>query len=289
MLYPRIKETTTANIGTGNITGLTSVTGFVTFDNGPGQGQHVPYYLLDDTANIWEQGWGYLSAATTFVRDKVLATSTTPTGTTSAVAFSNTNTKTLILNQTSSDTYFSPPSISTNGNYDGVVSAHLSLTVERTSGITATRYGIQPFLLLHGGSFVNIAAEITTAGTSAARMRIAIYHVNESGNPGHLIEESAEINASTTGLKVSALASTIFLTPGWYYTAFQCNESLTMPAIDANTGAPSPLGLYNITRPYTKAYTGNLSYRGSMAADLTSQSFTWRYDDHPAAVMLERS
>jgi len=75
----RVKETTTTT-GTGNITTLGAVTGHRTLNNAYGLNVWIPYCIEAVDANgvptgEWEVGQGYLSGATTFVRDRVYESS----------------------------------------------------------------------------------------------------------------------------------------------------------------------------------------------------------------------
>lgn len=71
----RIKETSTSS-GTGNFTLAGAVTGYQTFNAAIGQNNNF-YYCIEAVnasgtpTGDWEVGQGYLSAATTLVRDEV--------------------------------------------------------------------------------------------------------------------------------------------------------------------------------------------------------------------------
>lgn len=73
MLKDRVQETTTT-AGTGDLT-VAAVTGYSTFNTAFGTGAtNLFFYVINHDAN-WEAGVGYLSAATTLVRNTVLASS----------------------------------------------------------------------------------------------------------------------------------------------------------------------------------------------------------------------
>ncbi len=73
MLRDRVQESTVTT-GTGNLT-TASVTGYVTFSTAFSTGvANLFYYVISHDAN-WETGIGYMSAATTLVRNTVLASS----------------------------------------------------------------------------------------------------------------------------------------------------------------------------------------------------------------------
>lgn len=71
----RVRDTTTTT-GTGNVTlSGTAPTGLVDFN--AAFGTNVPFYytIQGQSGSEWETGEGYLSASTTLVRDRVIASS----------------------------------------------------------------------------------------------------------------------------------------------------------------------------------------------------------------------
>lgn len=73
MLKDRVQESTTTT-GTGDLT-VTAVTGYLTFNTAFSTGvTNLFFYVISHDAD-WETGVGYLSAATTLVRNTVLASS----------------------------------------------------------------------------------------------------------------------------------------------------------------------------------------------------------------------
>jgi hypothetical protein len=69
--YDRVKDTSTTT-GTGNVTlSGTAPTGYQTFANRYAVGVPLTYAIVDNTSGLWETGEGYLSAATTLVRESV--------------------------------------------------------------------------------------------------------------------------------------------------------------------------------------------------------------------------
>jgi hypothetical protein len=73
-LADRVKETTTTT-GTGSLTLAGAATGFRSFNAAIGQGPRFYYVAELPGASEWEVGVGYLSAATTLVRETVLKSS----------------------------------------------------------------------------------------------------------------------------------------------------------------------------------------------------------------------
>lgn len=68
-----VKDTSSTG-GTGNLTLSGSATApYRTFNSAFGTGVYFPYAIKNSTD--WEEGWGHLSASTTFVRDIVTGSS----------------------------------------------------------------------------------------------------------------------------------------------------------------------------------------------------------------------
>jgi hypothetical protein len=71
----RVQDTTTTT-GTGNITlSGTAPSGKVDFNTAFGTTQRFYYTIQGQSGSEWETGEGYLSASTTLVRDRVIASS----------------------------------------------------------------------------------------------------------------------------------------------------------------------------------------------------------------------
>ena len=74
MFADRVKETTTT-IGTGNITLAGASPQFQSINAGIGLLTLFPYAIVGQTGTEWEVGMGFLSNATTLVRERVTASS----------------------------------------------------------------------------------------------------------------------------------------------------------------------------------------------------------------------
>ena len=71
----RVQDTSTTT-GTGSFTlSGTAPTGKVSFNTAFGTNQSFPYTIQGQSSAEWETGWGYLSASTTLVRDRVTGSS----------------------------------------------------------------------------------------------------------------------------------------------------------------------------------------------------------------------
>lgn len=75
-LVADLVEETTTSTGTGNLTTAgASAAGLRTINSAIGTNLRFPYAVGQDDQSEWETGVGYLSAATTFVRERVIASS----------------------------------------------------------------------------------------------------------------------------------------------------------------------------------------------------------------------
>jgi hypothetical protein len=291
MLGPRIKETTTTATA-GNLTLAGAVTDFITFNTYFGTSRRFYYWVVDTTNNVWECGVGYLSASTTLVRETVLATSTTPAGTSTA----------LTLSAGTKDVFCAPPhtqvknssnAFHTSAAYNGFMSAHFNEGSSRTNGHSATRYLFSPFKVEFGGLVTNLIQNITTASATGVA-RTGIYDISENGAPGILLAETAEYSTTATGLAVRALGSAIYLPDGWYYIVTNCDENFTIAATDYTNVDCSPLGMHTEHSAKMYGYTNNESYpSGGMPADWEArsspQSITLQHGQHPPQWVMERS
>lgn len=70
LIGDRVKETSTTT-GTGTLTLAGAATGFRTFNSTFGTNVYFYYVIQDGNGTAWETGRGYLSGATTLVRDIV--------------------------------------------------------------------------------------------------------------------------------------------------------------------------------------------------------------------------
>lgn len=75
MVKDRVRETSTST-GTGNVTLAGAVAQFQTFNTAFGTNVFFYYAIIDGDGVDWEVGRGYLSAATTLVRELVHDSST---------------------------------------------------------------------------------------------------------------------------------------------------------------------------------------------------------------------
>lgn len=290
MLANRVKETFTSTVAA--VTLLGAATNFVSFNTMFGTSRRFYYWIVDDTNNVWECGVGYLTTSTNLVRETVLATSTTPAGTATALTLSA-GTKDIFCAAPDMLTFAAPTDISTSGVYDGQFSAHYVGGTTRTNGMTATRYLITPHKVEFGGLVTNIAIDITTASATGVA-RTGIYDVSENGMPGILLAETAEYSTTATGEVALALGTAVYLRAGWHYIVTNCDENFTIAGTDYSNAGATPFGMRNPSSPYTYAYTSNESYpSGGMPSDYEARAggggHTFQYGQHPAVHVLERT
>lgn len=253
MLANWVKCTTTTT-GTGDLT-LTPVLGFPSFADVFSIGQIVAYSIINGSGEPVEEGVGSYSAADTLARTFPCATYvsgvydvTAP----SAVSLSGTNTVVVSsirgmaptlpqINTAAAARYYSDP-------------AH-SMSLAVRACLAGDLWAI-PMRFDCGRPIDAFALEVTTLGTGAVA-RVGLYSVGANGLPGNLIVESANIDCSTTGIKVATFDA-VSVPPGWYYMLLVCKTAgVSFRAYNGgNVGTingTTPLGQAAFNAPYTSA------------------------------------
>ena len=221
MLANWVKCTTTTS-GVGDLT-LSPVTGFPTLDDVLSVGQIVAYSILNSNDQPVEEGIGAYSATNTLTRTYPCATYISSIyDNTAPSAASLTGTNTVIL---SSVRGMAPtlPQINTAaaGRYYSTPSHQLSAN---TRTVYAGDLVAVPFLYTAARPVDAFALEVTTAGTGAVA-RVGLYAVGANGLPAKRLIESADIDCSTTGVKVATFGA-VSIPPGWYYMLFVCKTAI---------------------------------------------------------------
>lgn len=212
---------TTTTSGTGGVT-LSTVSGFPSFSDVFTVGQIVSYSILNSNGEPVEEGIGCYSAAATLTRTYVCATYTGGVyDNTAPVAISLSGTYTVIasnvrgmaptlpqINTSAPARYFTSPS-------------HQLSTSQKT--IVAGDLMAVPMLFSAARPVDAFAIDVTASGASAVA-RCGLYSVGANGLPAKLLIESADIDCSTTGVKVSTFGA-VSIPPGWYYTLLTCKTS----------------------------------------------------------------
>lgn len=221
MLANWVKCTTTTS-GVGDLT-LSPVTGFPTLDDVLSVGQIVAYSILNSNDQPVEEGIGAYSATNTLTRTYPCATYISSVyDNTAPSAASLTGTNTVIL---SSVRGMAPtlPQINT-----AAPTRYYSTPSHQLSANTRTVYAgdlvAVPFLYTAARPVDAFALEITTAGAGAVA-RVGLYAVGANGLPAKRLIESADIDCSTTGVKVATFGA-VSIPPGWYYMLFVCKTAI---------------------------------------------------------------
>jgi len=220
MLANWVKCTTTTS-GVGDLT-LSPVTGFPTLNDVLSVGQIVAYSILNSNDQPVEEGIGAYSATNTLTRTYPCATYISSVyDNTAPSAASLTGTNTVIL---SSVRGMAPtlPQINTaaSARYYSTPSHQLSAN---TRTVAAGDLVAVPFLYTAARPVDAFALEVTTAGTGAVA-RAGLYAVGANGLPAKRLIESADIDCSTTGVKVATFGA-VSIPPGWYYMLFACKTA----------------------------------------------------------------
>ncbi len=196
MLGNRIKETTSDNFGTGNVTTLAVATNYQSFNTVFGTNRRLYYTIIDSTANLWETGQGYLSASTTLVRQNIFDNSS---GTKAAINFANTNEKTIICSGSSYALAqgFSGYVGSTSSNY-GVTSIHNNGQANQTYSVSANTLYILPWIAPLSMDCDGVGYyHLTNSTGSGDRYQFGLYDVASDGTPGNLLRTTGDVDLST--------------------------------------------------------------------------------------------
>lgn len=216
MIADRVHETTTIT-GTGDLTTLGAETGKVTFNSCFGTNNRFPY-LLDDEAGAWEIGIGYLSGATTLVREQILHSSNAD-----ALVNFSAGTKQVGVAMIADCSLQGAHKIATDlgaSHVPWVFSQAADAKGGSTSSLTANRIFYHEFNLEVGAMFSGIAQYLNTASAAGTEAIFGIYDVGSDGRPGNLLtDNNMIIDCASTGEKTSSFAANIYLSPGRYYGA----------------------------------------------------------------------
>lgn len=228
-----IKETTSTT-GTGNLT-IAAATGFVRFSDKFAVGVPFYYSIIDSSNAPIEYGIGVLSGTNTLVRTRPRATyvssvydDTNP----SAVSLTGTNT---VLCGGAVDA-----SINAGSNIDSVsasmaryvYSAHGDVAISNNKTLVADRIWYVPFLLLHAVETDAMIINVTTA-VASTKARVGLYGVGSNGYMTDLIDQTGDIDTTSTGIKVGTFSATRRLAPGWHIFGIVSNGAPAVTAYNA--------------------------------------------------------
>jgi hypothetical protein len=254
MLANNIQETTTTT-GTGDITLGGSSENGDTFDSFFATKQRFNYNI-DDEAGNWESGVGYLSGATTLVREMPLrGSAATP------VNFAA-GTKQVFCAVNESSTIQAFPANRTPQFITW--SSHFTNQQQTTKVTSIDNQQFVPFLNVQMKSPTKIGVEVTTAaGTGANFIKIGLYSIKADGNPDALLFESAALDPSTTGVKTVSLTG-VNITTGWYYVSILADIGATVRSSAGADCIENPMGHHNQRRA---TYMQKPNATGSLFSD----------------------
>lgn len=230
MLAVNVQESTTTT-GTGNITLDGSSEDGRTFTSQRAINERFNYYI-DDRAGNWEHGIGYLSGATTLVRETLLDSSTGST-----VNF-GAGTKQVFEG-------FSPIDVFSDGGYNTntALGRHLRSDGSQFTG-TSTNTLMQNNRSIGGrfrapfGMLVNQALIECTTAVAATNIKMALYQLDKSGNATNRIAtcHTNTFDTSTTGLKTASLdEGDVYIPKGDYLVVIKGNGAPNLRMLSNST------------------------------------------------------
>ncbi len=232
MLANNVQETT-STAGTGNITLTGSSDNGRTFSSQFAINRRFTYFI-DDGAGNFETGVGYLSNATTLVRENPQDGSAT-----------------LPVNFAAGEkqVFISPSLFNTINSFDGF--SALSGTVKfmpsysmgrlnSTEVIVANRQYFFDAVFLRTTTINLMGAYITTGGgTSSDKMHVGLYDIDSStGLAGNLICEATNLDPSSAGF-VSGSTNEIVIPAGVYQFSVWSSVNTTLRANDTSIRSPN--------------------------------------------------
>lgn len=234
-------HTTSTTTGTGDLT-VSGVTGYPTFNDVFGTGKRFYYtILLDSDGTPLETGMGYLSASTTLVREKVLATYSGGTyDDTSATALSlAAGTKRVICSTEAGAMTLNPLNVNTSAT-TRVVSPMITGSAGSLV-VTTNRCYYIPFVIATPRELDAIVFRVSS-GSGSTQAKVGIYTAAINGKPGDRIDQSAFQGTGTgaSGSKITATLTARRYPPGLYFLAFACDGAPTINA-PGTVGQQAPL------------------------------------------------
>lgn len=246
MIGSRIKETASGT-GTADITLSGAVSGHLAINTVFPLNRRFSYYIIMDDNSAWESGIGYLSAATTLVRERPKRTSS---GTGTAINFAA-GPKTVICDFLEGSYAAGWPGVYGTNKDVGPANVTFNLASSMTS--TADRLYLAPWRLDAFMQLTHLVANVDGA-VAGSKARFAFYQWLPDGNPGPLLAETGDIDTTTTGVKVGAVTG-ITLFPGWYFAACISSGAVAYLAQGRAEMLSSPVGGggYNVSLYQTLA------------------------------------
>ncbi len=134
------------------------------------------------------------------------------------------------------------------------------------------QFRVSPFTVREQITIDRIAAEVTTAGSSGALVRLGIYSSDGGGYPSTLVVDAGTIDATIVGPQEIAINEV--LTPGLYWlgAAVQGNPT-TVPALRSNASGGQTVGATSLSAAISSACVGySNTFTGALADQFASGS-----------------
>ena len=245
------KMTTTTASGTTAVAGLTEVANYPTIDElFPTNDVFCWYVILNSSDQPLEAGVGKKTSATNINRVKVTKTftggtydDTNPT----ALTLANATDYHLIISPIDGAIQGSMAGLSTTAGYKAIHSAHAAGWATGNAALTDDRQVLMPFELKVGGVLEGFMFYV---GTSAANtfVQCGAYALDHNGEPTKLLARTADLDTSTTGTKVPAVVTPVWVPPGWYAVSIASKDGVgaLAPTIVGHTSSHSSVTPWGI-------------------------------------------
>tara|TARA_R110000744_G_scaffold80450_3_gene157960 strand:+ start:4997 stop:5842 length:846 start_codon:yes stop_codon:yes gene_type:complete len=247
-----VQEITTST-GIGNIT-LTGVSDDGrTFTSQYSLNDRFTYYI-DDRSGSFETGIGYLSAASTLVREKPLE------GSAALPVNFGAGTKQVFVNAGAANLTVSSLGFNSVGSTVKFMMGSNLSRINSTQAIVANRQYFFEAPFLRGALVDLIGVQISSGGgTSANKMHIGLYDVDPlTGQAGNLILEATNLDPSVAGL-ISGSFTERFIQAGVYIFSIWSDVTVTVKANDATIRDASILGSSSSLGSNGHDFTSSLS------------------------------
>lgn len=265
---------TTTTTGTGNLT-LSGVSGFPTPNDVYATNLWFYYSILDDSTGApLECGIGYLSASTTLVRQKVLATfassvydDTSP----SAVSLAS-GTKLVVLSPLQHSLDVNIPWVDTavGTNNKAINNGAIAVGLSGSNGYQfngADRIECFPWKHTYGGEVNSFKIHVSTSD-SGKIARVGLYEINTNGTPGDLIVEgSSTFDLSSNGMKTSTFTARV-IPPGWYFIAI-LSDTGTAQIVGSGSNTASSVFIHGTAWGMTDSNPGVAAWKASVTGVAT--------------------
>lgn len=234
-----IRQTTTTT-GTGNLT-LATVTGWAAFSSqfaagADGACDYFYYSILDDSTGApLEAGIGRLSDSTTLVREHVLATISSGTYSTADSPLSlPAGTKRVICADLASVRPINVPGVRAADTNKHLLNGLFRSSAGNSKSLATGSIYFTPFLVRTPALVSGFGVRVT--GVASSSMRMGLYRTKLDLTPGDLIDGTADIDTTTSDMKIAAFSGgNRRLLPGLYFAAFKTfGANVTVFAYEAN-------------------------------------------------------